>query len=74
MQLVAGQARQFEKRRTGVQQQIEAFPGQQLAAFFELRPGFVGLVQQVLFEHANLLDGAQHHRTVLGERLAVGIE
>ncbi|MNP01517.1 hypothetical protein D3C76_933360 [compost metagenome] len=74
VQLVAGQARQFEKRCAGVQQQVEALARQQLAAFFELRPGFGSLVQQVLFEHANLLDGAQHHRTVLGERLAVGIE
>jgi len=74
VQLVTGQAGQFEKWRTGVQQQTEAFARQQLAAFVELGFGVGRLVQQVLFERAQLLDTDQHRRTVLRELFAVGIE
>ncbi len=74
MQLVAGEAGQFEERRAGVEQEVQALAGQQLPAFAEFFFGFGGLVQQVLFELLHLLDGGEHGRAVARERFAVRIE
>jgi hypothetical protein len=43
VQFVTGQARQFEERRAGVQQQVQAFARQQLAALVELGLGLGAL-------------------------------
>ena len=74
MQLVAGEAGQFEERRAGVEQQVQALAGQQLPAFAEFVFGFGGLVQQVLFKLLHLLDGGVHGGAVARERFAVRIE
>ena len=74
VEFVAGQAGQFQERRAGVQQQVEALTGQQLAALVELGLGFLGLGQQGVFQLAQLGDGRQHGFAVLRERWAVGVD
>ena len=52
VEFVAGQTGQLQERRAGVQQQVEALTGQQLAALVELGLGFLGLGQQGVFQLA----------------------
>ncbi|MNK71565.1 hypothetical protein D3C87_910180 [compost metagenome] len=74
VQLVAGEAGQFEKRRAGIEQQIQALTGQQLPALVEPGFGFGGLVQQTLFELLHMFDRREHGRAVAGKRFAVRVE
>ncbi|MNQ70700.1 hypothetical protein D3C85_853440 [compost metagenome] len=74
VQPVAGQGTEFEKGRTGVEQQVQAFARQQLAAFFELGLGRLRLVQAVLFDLAKARHRGEHGGAVVGEVFAVHID
>ncbi|MCY1402940.1 hypothetical protein D9M71_181020 [compost metagenome] len=74
VQLVAGQGGQFEERRAGIEQQVDAFTRQQLAALLELGLGFLRLVQHLLLDVAEGRYGVQHGFAVLREGFAMDID
>ena len=74
MQLVAGQRGQLEERSAGIEQQVDAFTRQQLAALLELGLGFLRLVEHLLLDVAEGRDGCQHGFAVLREGFAMDID